>query len=145
MAQEIATSILINASPSAIWNILLDFEKYPQWNPHISNISGTPIVGQTIIATMTPPNGRAITFRPKVLAFEPNKLFVWKGKLLIKGLFDGEHRFEIIPQSNGTTLFVQSEKFSGILVPFFKKMIEIDTKNNFNAMNEKLKELAETS
>jgi hypothetical protein len=41
------------------------------------------------------------------------------------------------------TTFKQSEIFKGILVPFFKKMIENNTKKGFEAMNQKLKELAE--
>ena len=51
--------------------------------------------------------------------------------------------FELIDNKNGTTTFIQSEKFKGILVPLFKKMLDYNTVNGFNAMNKKLKELAE--
>jgi len=62
---------------------------------------------------------------------------------LFPGLFDGEHKFELIDNNNGTTTFVQSEKFTGILVPLFRKMLDVNTRNGFSLMNEKLKELAE--
>ncbi|MFZ4545382.1 MAG: hypothetical protein ACOYOA_15120 [Saprospiraceae bacterium] len=71
------------------------------------------------------------------------KEFRWIGHLLFKGLFDGEHKFELIDNGNGTTTFRQSEKFNGILVPLFKKMLDINTRNGFMAMNEQLKNRAE--
>jgi len=58
-------------------------------------------------------------------------------------LFDGEHKFELIDNANGTTTLIQSEKFSGILVPLLKKQLDDNTKRGFEAMNEKLKELVE--
>ncbi len=62
------------------------------------------------------------TPRP-VLSFEPNKELRWLGHLLVTGLFDGEHRFELIDNGNGTTTFRHSETFNGILVPLFKKLL----------------------
>jgi hypothetical protein len=58
-------------------------------------------------------------------------------------LFDGAHKFELIKNADGSTTLIQSEKFKGILVPLFKKMLDVNTVNGFNAMNKKLKELAE--
>lgn len=84
-----------------------------------------------------------MTFNPKVLVFNANKEFKWLGHLIFPGLFDGEHKFEIIDNGNGTTTFRQSEKFGGILVPLFKKKLDNNTTNGFNLMNQKLKELAE--
>jgi hypothetical protein len=77
------------------------------------------------------------------LPLKTNKEFRWIGHLLFSGLFDGEHKFELIDNRNGTTTFRQSEKFGGILVPLFKKMLDENTLNGFNLMNKKLKELAE--
>ena len=38
--KELKTTIEINASPAKVWEVLLDFEKYPDWNPFIKNIRG---------------------------------------------------------------------------------------------------------
>lgn len=143
MAKEIKTEILINATPDKVWAILTDFENYPNWNPFIKSIKGQVAVGNTITARMEPPESNGMTFKPKVLEFETNKEFRWLGHLLFPGLFDGEHKFELIDNKNGTTTFIQSEKFKGILVPLFKKMLDNNTKNGFILMNQKLKELAE--
>ena len=143
MRKEIKTEITINATTDKVWAVLTDFENYPNWNPFIKSIKGTVAVGNNIIARMEPPGANGMTFKPKVLAYDSNKEFRWIGHLLIPGLFDGEHKFELIDNKNGTTTFIQSEKFNGILVPLFKKMLDVNTVDGFNQMNQKLKELAE--
>lgn len=143
MSKEIKTEILINASPSRVWSVLTNFQNYPQWNPFIKSITGQVGVGNKITARIEPPDASGMTFKPKVLTFETNKEFKWLGHLWIPGLFDGEHKFELIDNQNGTTTFIQSEKFNGILVPLFGKMLDVNTMNGFRLMNQKLKELAE--
>lgn len=143
MAKEIKTEIIIKASPERVWAILTDFKNYPNWNPFIKSITGNVAVGNKIIARLEPPEAKGMTFKPKVLAFDSNREFRWIGHLLFPGLFDGEHKFELIDNGDGTTTFRQSEKFRGILVPLFKKMLDNNTTNGFNQMNQKLKELAE--
>jgi len=143
MAKEIKTEILIHATSDKVWNILIDFKNYPNWNPFIKSIKGTAKVGNKILARMEPPGAKGMTFKPRVLVVDINKEFKWIGHLIIPGLFDGEHTFELIDNGNGTTTFRQNEKFRGILIPFFKKMIEKNTVQGFNTMNMKLKELAE--
>ncbi len=143
MAKEIKTEILINASPKKVWSILSNFDNYPSWNPFIKSIKGEVKVGGKIIARIEPPEAKGMTFKPKILAYETNKELRWIGHLLVKGLFDGEHIFELIDNGNGTTTFIQREKFKGILVPFFKKMLDNNTKRGFEQMNNKLKELSE--
>lgn len=143
MAKQISTEIFIQASPEKVWAILTDFQNYPQWNPFIKSISGPAIVGQKITARIEPPGANGMTFKPRVLAFEPNKEFKWQGHLFFKGLFDGMHLFQIIDKGNGTCTLIQSESFEGILVPLFRKMIDQNTIEGFRQMNQKLKERAE--
>lgn len=144
MAKEISTSIVINSSPSVIWEILMNFDNYPNWNPFILSISGNPKVGEQIEAKIQPPGAKAMIFKPLVLVNEYEKEFKWLGKLWVKGLFDGEHRFQLIDNQNGTTTFIQSEKFKGILVPLLKKMLDQKTLKGFIGMNEALKLRAES-
>lgn len=143
MAKEIKTEILINSSPEIVWAVLTNFDDYPNWNPFIKSIKGEAKVGKKITARIEPPDAKGMTFKPKILVFDQNKELRWLGNLLFAGLFDGEHKFELIDNKNGTTTFIQSEKFKGIFVPMFKKMLEINTKKGFEEMNEKLKQVAE--
>jgi len=140
MAKEVKTEILINATPEKVWETLTNFDNYPTWNPFIKSIKGEVKVGNKIMVSIQPPNSKAMTFKPRVLAIEANKELCWLGHLLFTGLFDGEHKFELIDNGNGTTTFKQSEKFKGIFVGLLNLQ---NTKKGFEAMNEKLKELAE--
>ncbi len=143
MAKEIKTEILIKATPEKVWAILTNFANYPNWNPFIKSIKGEVIVGNRITARIEPPGAKGMTFKPKILTYETNKELRWLGHLLFAGLFDGEHKFELIDNGNGTTTFKQSEKFKGILVPLFKRQLDNNTKRGFVEMNSRLKELAE--
>jgi len=143
MAKEIKTEILIHATPEKVWSILTNFDNYPNWNPFIKSINGEVKVGNKITARIEPPEASGMTFKPRILSYDVNKELSWLGHLIIPGLFDGQHKFELIDNGNGTTTFIQSESFNGIMVPLFKKMLDINTVNGFEAMNKKLKELAE--
>lgn len=143
MKKEIKSEIQIHATPERIWNILTAFDKYPGWNPFIKSIQGHVKVGEKIVVRLEPPGAKGMTFKPTVLAFEQNKGFKWIGHLFFTGLFDGEHRFELIDNGDGTTTFIQAERFKGILVRMLSKMLDGSTLYGFRAMNEKLKEEAE--
>ena len=91
------------------------------------------------------PNNKPMAFKPLVLAYTPSKEFKWIGHLWIKGLFDGEPRFELLENSDGSTTLVQSEKFTGLLVPLFKSMLGKDTLEGFRLMNEALKKRVEAA
>jgi hypothetical protein len=139
MPKEIKTEILIHSSPGKVWNVLTDFKSYPDWNPFLKTLEGNVEAGKKIKVRIQPPGGKGMTFKPRVLVFEKEKELRWLGHLLFPGIFDGEHRFQLIDNNNGTTTFIHSEKFKGILVPLMKKMLEVDTKNGFEEMNKKLK------
>jgi hypothetical protein len=143
MTKEIKTEILIHAHPEKVWKVFADFQDYPKWNPFILSISGVAEVGNKIKVQLLPPGTKGMTFKPTVLVVQPQKEFRWLGHLLFPGLFDGEHRFELIDNGNGTTTFKQSETLKGILVIFFKKMLDKNTTEGFILMNKKLKEISE--
>lgn len=140
--KELHTEIEINATPETVWHILMDFDSYPEWNPFILRLSGTAAIGETLQARLRPEGGKPVTVRPKVTELEPFRSFEWLGRLGVKGLFDGRHRFRIEPTSGGTRL-VQNEEFTGFLVPLLSRSLNRGTRRGFVAMNEALKERAE--
>ncbi len=140
MEKAITTEILIKATPEKVWSVLTDFNHYPKWNPFIKSILGNVAVGNTIKACIEPPGASGMTFKPRVLVYTEAKEFRWLGHMLIKGLFDGEHCFRLVDNQDGSTTFIQSENFTGILVPLFSKMLVTNTAEGFRQMNEKLKQ-----
>jgi hypothetical protein len=142
--QDIETSILINAPPSRVWQVLTDFHTYPAWNPFIRAISGPLREGARLNIQITPPGRSALRFRPTVLVVKPDQELRWLGSLLIPGLFNGEHSFLLRVEGTNSTRFVHGGKFSGLLVGLFTRGGMLDaTQKGFHAMNIALKERAE--
>ena len=136
------TEIIIAASPAKIWDILMDFEAYPQWNPFLKSIHGKAEAGAKLEVTIQSSDTKAMRFRPTVLAHKAQQEFRWKGKLLVKGIFDGEHYFLLEPISPNQTRLVHGEKFSGLLRRPIMKKIGAQTEAFFKAMNEALAQRA---
>src|SRR5688572_12245292 len=137
---EIVTVTEINASPRSVWNVLLDFPAHAEWNPFVRSIEGTPREGETLKVSIQPVGGKRMTFRPRVLRATPNQELRWLGRLLLPGIFDGEHFFRIEPLDGGRRAkFVHGERFTGLLLPFLRKSLDRGTRAGFEVMNQAIK------
>lgn len=134
---SISESVDIAASPRQVWSVLANLDAYQDWNPFIQSASGQLTVGSTLTLRLVPAQGRPLTFRPKVLAAQPGVLLCWIGRLVMPGIFDGTHQFEL-QELGEFTRVVQSETFRGVLVPFTGRTITA-TKGDFRALNQALK------
>ncbi|HEV7333275.1 MAG TPA: SRPBCC domain-containing protein [Flavisolibacter sp.] len=142
MNKQIKTEIVINASKEKVWAILTDFSRYPQWNPFIVNVEGELAKAKKLKNTLR--NGdKQFVFKPTVLSVVPYRYFDWLGSLVVKGLFDGHHYFEIEELGPRQVKLTHGEQFSGILSSTILKKIGEDTRNNFIRMNGAVKALAE--
>lgn len=142
--KELFTEIIINASADKVWKILTDFRSYPDWNPFVRQLKGEVRVGKRIEAVLQPPNQKEMVFKPRVIKLVPRREFRWHGMLGIRGLFDGEHIFEVHPAAPQKVRFVQREIFRGVLVPVILRSIEQNTRAGFEQMNQALKERCES-
>jgi hypothetical protein len=143
--KDLTTAIAIDAAPAVVWQILMDFAAYPDWNPFIRSIQGQAVPGAQLVARLQPPGGQAMTFKPKVLVADAEREFRWRGRLVLPGLFDGEHRFQLDPLAENRVQFIHSEQFSGLLVPLLAKSLDTTVREGFEAMNQALKARAEGS
>lgn len=80
--KELQTEIEIDATPARVWQVLTDFDAYPDWNPFIRGISGEAQPGARLEVRIEPPGGRAMTFKPTVLQAEPGRELRWLGRFL---------------------------------------------------------------
>jgi len=143
MTRRIATAIDIDAPAAMVWRVLVDFPSYPEWNPFIRRISGEVKVGARLEVTVQPVNRKPMTFRPTVRVVEADRELRWLGRVLLPGIFDGEHAFIIEPRVGGCRLR-HEEGFSGLLVPAFSAMLA-DTATSFASLNSALKLRCETA
>ena len=143
--KELRSEIEIGAPPERVWRVLTDFAAYPEWNPFIRRVSGRPEVDERLVVRMRPSGTRGITFRPTVMKVEPSRELRWLGHLLVPGIFDGEHIFEIEELERDRVRFVQREVFKGLLVPLLARSLDRDTQRGFEEMNRALRERIEVS
>jgi hypothetical protein len=136
----IETKIEIDATPEAVWAVLVDTAAYPDWNPFVRSLEGDLRVGERVRVRLQPSDGRGITIRPVLrVVDEPHELR-WLGRLGLPRIFDGEHRFTIESLDDGTrSRFVHAETFRGVLVPFVGSMLRT-TAVGFEAFNEALRD-----
>jgi hypothetical protein len=139
--RSISATVDIAATPERVWSVLADLAAYPEWNPFIRSASGELAKGARLTLRLVPPGGRAMTFRPTVLAAQPGELLRWIGRLIAPGIFDGTHQFTL-EDLGGRTRLTQSETFRGLLVPFTGATMT-RTEAGFDALNRALKDRAE--
>jgi hypothetical protein len=144
MAKEIKTTIEIDASASKIWAVLTDFSSYSEWNPFIRSIRGEAKQGGRLEILIQPPGGNGMTFRPVILALQPEHELRWIGRIMVPGIFDGEHQFQIEPIGVHRTRFIHREFFSGLLVPLLWQTLDTQTRQGFEEMNLALKNRVES-
>ena len=142
--REIRTSIEIEASPADVWEVLADFDTYPDWNPFVRSISGTLSQGERLEVSLGASGKKPMAFSPIVTIVVPGEEIAWLGHLGMKGIFDGHHHFRLSPTDTGTRLD-HFEEFSGALSPVVLAAIGKTTARGFNEMNEALKDRAELS
>ncbi len=140
--RTIESTIEIDAPPERVWEELIDFEEYVEWNPFIPRASGEARVGHRLTIKIEPPGAREFTFTPKVTVVEEPRRLAWLGRVGFPHLFDGRHSFHLEPLADGErTRFRQHEVFGGVLVPLLLR--EGAIQRGFDAMNAALKRRVE--
>jgi hypothetical protein len=143
MAKELNTNIEIDTPVNAVWEALTDFSRYNQWNPFIRSIRGKAKQGEQLEILIQPPGVREMKFRPIVSSLRSERELRWVGQLLLPGLFDSEHQFQIEPLGESQTRLINREAFSGLLVPLLWRDIDTKVRQGFEEMNHALKKWVE--
>jgi hypothetical protein len=142
---NISTVVEIEAPPARVWNVLVDLPAYREWNPFIVEAAGKVAAGETLSLRMALPGREPMSINPRLLIVEPERELRWKGRLIVPGLFDGEHAFVLTPIENGRTRVDHWERFGGVLLPIAKGMVYEGTVQSFHALNAALAKRAAMS
>ena len=143
--KELRAEIEIQASAEQVWQLLTDFDRFPEWNPFIRWAKGEAKTSERLEVHIQPSGTGGMTFKPVVLNAEPNHELRWLGRLLLPGLFDGEHIFTIESLGADRVRLTQREVFTGLLVPLLARSLDSNTLRGFEEMNQALKARAEQS
>jgi hypothetical protein len=136
----IHSQIEIAASARTVWDVLTDFEQYPDWNPLFKSVRTDFVVGSPVRVTERMPSGKPVSFTSRWVRIEPGRHCCWEGKFIAPFLWHGFHSFMLTERDQGRTLFTHRETYTGLL----SKSLGLEAlKPAFDAMNVALKVRAE--
>ena len=123
--ETVTAATWIDAPPEAVWAVLTDLARYPEWNPLFGEAAGELAVGQRITLRSTREDGRRVTTRPRVTAATPGEELRWTGRPagIPPGLLAAAHSFTLKP-GNGGTLVLQREEVRGFMVRFSGRLLD---------------------
>ena len=143
--RELRTGIDIDAPAGDVWEILVGFEQYPEWTRVFEFPLGHTDVGKRLTVRISSGGSKSMVFKPLLLAAREPVEFRWKGRLLLRGIFDGEHIFRIEEADGDRVRFTHAEIFSGFLVPWLWRDLDTNTRRGFERFNADLKKQVETT
>ncbi|MEM7405832.1 MAG: SRPBCC domain-containing protein [Pseudomonadota bacterium] len=114
--KTVQAEIVIDASPKAVWAVLMDASSYEQWHPVINPISGPFEIGKTIPYRMKSPGGEVSEVESRVVGLDRWKFLNQYGGVPLVLTFN--HEFKLEPVEGGTRV-IQREEYRGIAVPFW--------------------------
>jgi len=142
--EEIHTTTVIDTPAFAVWNIIADFPKYPDWNPFIIRLSGELKINSKLEMEMKLANEKVVHGEFVVVDAETEREIAWGGK---NGgnLLGVEHRLTIQPLAYNRVTFLQTLRFGGDIVSLVARNLHPLLATQLEGMNLALKQRAEQS
>jgi hypothetical protein len=137
------TTFGVDASAETVWDVLTDFDSYPEWNPSLPSISGELKEGSTVSLTLGMPGRPSPKVKAKLVDIVPGRRLTWHGNAGADWVFAGDRQFVIDAQPDGTVLFTHVEDVQGLLFPVFRAVMGDAIQRGHDAFNTALKERAE--
>lgn len=132
----------IDAPPDVVWDVLLEFGRYPEWNPLVGSIEGLAVEADPPEGRIDPPGSYGVAFSPELLVVEENRRLAWLRRLVVPFAFDAYHEFRLEPIGDGRrTRLLQRETFRGALVPVLLEDARVE--RGFRRLNEAVRDRAE--
>ena len=110
--KSFSANIDIDATPDAVWAVLIDTGNWPQFDPYSERIEGQAAPGETLTVFSTLAHGRA--FPVKVTTLERPQQMAWTGSMPL-GMLKNVRTDTISPHGVGSR-FEITEVISGPLL-----------------------------
>jgi hypothetical protein len=117
------TTLPIAATAETVWTILIDFERWQEWNPSVPSITGEARLGSTVKLTLAMPGRPSAKVRAGLTELVPDRRLCWHGNVGGDWLFAGTREFHMDPEPDGTVLFTHVEDVAGLLFPVFRAVM----------------------
>ena len=129
--------IIIHSDTETVWNVIINMEEYPNWNPVMELLEGTLIQGNQVKYLLTPDENTAIEVRATIAQLTAEKILKHTGGNRL--VFSFRHVY-LVEEINETVKVTIHEDYRGIAVNFWNiKPIE----KAYERLNYALKERSE--
>ena len=119
---EITTAI--ESTPSRIWELLVDFGRYHEWNSVVPVAAGTATPGTRLRLQIRGPSGHLVRFSPSVIEVRPEEELALSAAVIHPRIVFMRHRFILQPVDAATVNLVQGWTCSGLLVvPLWSRLV----------------------
>ncbi|HKP55299.1 MAG TPA: SRPBCC domain-containing protein [Polyangiales bacterium] len=130
---------IIPAPRPAVWDVLVDFARYPEWNPFTIGVTTRGHIGDPVLLDVML-GGRRLKMRERMRVHEPERRIGWGLHLLGGALLDCTRIQELEDAGEGSTRYVCQESFRGLSVPLFYGLFRNAMQEGFRANAEALRE-----
>jgi hypothetical protein len=132
-------TVTIDASPDAVWAVLVDTPQWPAWNVVVPD--RPPSEGETLRLRLQLPGGWAPSVPATWVEVRPGRALVWCGGP--PALFHAVHGFELSPTEEGGCRLRHHETFSGALSGPALRLLERTLLARYAQVNAALKRRVE--
>jgi len=156
---KVDTEIQISAPAACIWQALMDFGAYPDWNPFIKGVKGRPDLDADLVFDMAysleygTRKVKRVSEAAKVTGHMAPRYFSWVWNHGFGAWWlSAEHVFRLKEREDGRVIFFNEVFYTGLsmvkvlgFLDFRRDAVERKAKLSMMKMNEALKERLEAA
>lgn len=141
---KIATEVAVLATTDKIWNTLLDFASYPEWNRVLKAVRGQAAPDATLEVDLQY-YGKSVEKKTvTVTGFIPPKYFSWTWTHSLGAWFiSAEHVYRVKELESGKVIFYQEIYYTGLGLRFRRREVEQMLRLSVDKLNDDLKHRVE--
>jgi len=107
--------VTINASPPDVWKVLVDIDRYPQWNRYATSAVGDLRIGGEVEINVPRQGEKRGPVNNRVTELVVNQRLCWRSLSWYRFLVYGVRCRHLEEQSDGSTVFREVETMHGPL------------------------------
>lgn len=133
----------INAPQEVVWEILVDLNRYGEWNPFTYRVDTRLLPGEPVELYVRMPKRGDRVQREQVRTVDRPVTLAWGMKLGFEFLLNALREQRLVKIDENRCTYQTWDSFSGLLTPLVVKLFEEDVQNGFNNVAYALKARAE--
>jgi hypothetical protein len=134
---EVEHRLEIDASPEVIWQLLIDFENYPNWNRYSPTVTGKFGLGERVIVEANL-DGNIQRVENYIVAIKPQQELCWQSEGWYAAMSQGLRCRWLVEQDSGKTLLIHHEIMAGYLAWLIEWALFEEIQSGLQLVNESL-------